>query len=148
MIHTRSRACYRMHRNPLARVGKLWILLVSSLLVYLIFLARSRGEESPHRDLQHSIPASGPSSDVYQSLRLSERECKVTFPDLTKDLDATVALGSFTLKQAHGAGPLQARIKDGQVRISTSLTTPKSLVLIILITALYHPRRGQRQTLP
>ncbi|KAI0448179.1 hypothetical protein F4803DRAFT_12184 [Xylaria telfairii] len=118
MIHTQSRASYRMHRNPLARVGRLWILLVSSLLVYLIFLARSRGKESPHRNLQHSIPASGPSSDVYKSLGLSEKECKATFPDLTKDLDTTVALGPFTLKQAHGAGPLQARIKDGRVRIS------------------------------
>ncbi|KAI0195161.1 glycosyl transferase family 90-domain-containing protein [Xylaria flabelliformis] len=57
----------------------------------------------------------GHSSDVYQLLNLSEKECKATFPDLTQDLDATVALGPFTLKQADG--PLQARIKNGQLYI-------------------------------
>ncbi|KAI0486965.1 glycosyl transferase family 90-domain-containing protein [Xylaria cf. heliscus] len=106
-----------MHRNPSARVGRLWILLASSLLVYLILLARSGGAESPPPNLKPPIPANRPSSDVYQSLNLSEQECKATFPDLTEDLDATIALGPFTLKQAHGAGPLQARIKDGRLYI-------------------------------
>ncbi|KAI0454611.1 glycosyl transferase family 90-domain-containing protein [Xylaria acuta] len=106
-----------MYRNPSARVRRLWISLASSLLLYLIFLARSHRAERPHQNLKQSIPASRTSSDVYQSLNLSEQECKATFPDLTQDLDATVALGPFTLKQAHGAGPLQARIKDGRLYI-------------------------------
>ncbi|KAI1757710.1 glycosyl transferase family 90-domain-containing protein [Xylaria castorea] len=106
-----------MYRNPLTRVGRVWILLASSLLLYLILLARSHWAESPHRNLKHFISASGPSSDIYQFLNLSEQECKATFPDLTQDLDATVALGPFTLKQARGAGPLQARIKNGQLYI-------------------------------
>ncbi|KAI1742470.1 glycosyl transferase family 90-domain-containing protein [Xylaria scruposa] len=61
--------------------------------------------------------SSGHSSDVYQFLNLSEKECKATFPDLTQDLDAMVALGPFTLKRTDGSGLFQARIKNGQLYI-------------------------------
>ncbi|KAI8949438.1 glycosyl transferase family 90-domain-containing protein [Xylaria longipes] len=105
------------YRNLSGRVRRLWILLASSLLLYLVLLARSHRAGSPHHNLRHSIPARGSSSDVHQSLNLSEQECKAAFPDLTQDLEATVALGPFTLKQVHGAGPLQARLKDGQLYI-------------------------------
>jgi hypothetical protein len=115
-----------MHRNQPARVGRLWILLASCLLLYLGFLARFQwAQTAPQRSSEQFIPPSLPSPDVFRSLNLDERECKATFPDLTKDLDATVALGPFTLKQAHGKGPLQARIKDGQVSISNGPTTMK-----------------------
>ncbi|KAI1131462.1 glycosyl transferase family 90-domain-containing protein [Nemania abortiva] len=107
-----------MYRNQPARVGRLWILLASFLLLYLGLLVRFHWAQSPpERNSEQFIPTSLPSPDVYQLLNLSEQECKATFPDLTKDLDATVALGPFTLKQAHGKGPLQARVKDGQVKI-------------------------------
>ncbi|KAI0554690.1 glycosyl transferase family 90-domain-containing protein [Xylaria curta] len=59
----------------------------------------------------------GYSSGVYQFLNLSEKECKATFPDLTQDLDAMVALGPFTLKRANGSGLFQAQIKNGQLYI-------------------------------
>ncbi|KAI0104725.1 glycosyl transferase family 90-domain-containing protein [Nemania sp. FL0031] len=108
-----------MPRNQPARVGRLWILLALCILLYLGLVARFQwAQSSPQRDSEPFIPtASLPSSDVYRLLNLSEQECKTTFPDLTKDLDATVALGPFTLKQTHGKGPLQARVKDGQLYI-------------------------------
>lgn len=109
-----------MHRNQPARVGRLWILLAAFLLLYLGLLARFQWSRSPpQQSSEQFILPSLPSSDVFQSLNLNEKECKITFPDLTKDLDATVALGPFTLKQAHGKGPFQARIKNGQVKITT-----------------------------
>ncbi len=50
------------------------------------------------------------------SLNLDENECSAAFPGLTKDIDDSVAGGPFTLRQAKDMGPLQARIKNGQVR--------------------------------
>ncbi|KAI1349777.1 glycosyl transferase family 90-domain-containing protein [Xylaria sp. FL0043] len=106
-----------MRRIQLRREGKLWVLLVSSLLLYLL-LARSHWLPNPRRHiLKQSASTSISSPYIYHVLNLSEQECKDVFPDLTKDLDATVALGPFKLKQAHGTGPLQARIKDGQLYI-------------------------------
>lgn len=59
-----------------------------------------------------------PSRDVFSNLRLTEEQCDATFPGLTGDIDRTVALGPFTLKPpSKTMGPLQARIKDGQVSI-------------------------------
>ncbi|KAI0533182.1 glycosyl transferase family 90-domain-containing protein [Xylaria digitata] len=101
-----------MSRNQSTRARKLWISLASFLLLYLGRLARSRRAENAQ-----SIPADPSPSDLFQFLNLNEQQCKATFPDLTQDLDATVALGPFTLKRAQGTGPLQARIKDGQLYI-------------------------------
>ncbi|KAI0427166.1 glycosyl transferase family 90-domain-containing protein [Xylaria sp. FL1042] len=107
-----------MRPFQLMRMGKIWMLLAWSLLLYLGLLAHSHLVLNPRRhNLKQVVPTSVPSQDVYQFLNLSEQECKDTFPDLTKDLDATIALGPFTLKQANGKGPLQARIKDGQLYI-------------------------------
>ncbi|KAI1271888.1 glycosyl transferase family 90-domain-containing protein [Xylaria sp. FL0933] len=106
-----------MRRIQLRREGKLWLLLVSSLVLYFL-LARSHWIPNQRRHiLKQSASISISSPDIHHLLNLSEQECKDVFPDLTKDLDATVALGPFKLKQAHGTGPLQARIKDGQLYI-------------------------------
>ncbi|KAI0802916.1 glycosyl transferase family 90-domain-containing protein [Xylaria sp. FL0064] len=87
------------------------------LLLYLL-LAHSHWIPNQRRHiLKQSASTNISSQDVYHLLNLSEQECKDIFPDLTQDLDATVALGPFKLKQAHGTGPLQARIKDGQLYI-------------------------------
>ncbi|KAI3339459.1 hypothetical protein F4824DRAFT_45312 [Ustulina deusta] len=84
---------YRIQQS--ARMGGLWMLLASSLLLYLGLLARSQWV--PRHVLQQYVPASVPSQNVYQFLNLSEQECKATFPDQTKDPNATVALGPFKL---------------------------------------------------
>ncbi|GAW17742.1 hypothetical protein ANO14919_072080 [Xylariales sp. No.14919] len=104
-----------MYRNPSVRARRLWASLASLLLLYLGHLARS--QRARNTFFRQSVPVSPSSSDVFQLLNLNEQQCKAAFPDLTKDLDATVALGPFTLKQAQGTGPLQARVKDGQLYI-------------------------------
>ncbi|KAI1290534.1 glycosyl transferase family 90-domain-containing protein [Xylaria venustula] len=107
-----------MYRLRKTRVGKLWIVLPSSILVYLCLLARTRWAQSPPRNIFIESPVTDvPAQSLYHNLNLSEKECKATFSDLTTDLEATIALGPFTLKQAHGKGPLQARVKDGHLYI-------------------------------
>jgi len=55
--------------------------------------------------------------ELLRNLSLDEDQCNAAFPGLTKEIDDAVAEGPFTLKQTGDSGPLQARIKDGQVRI-------------------------------
>ncbi|KAI1325590.1 glycosyl transferase family 90-domain-containing protein [Xylariaceae sp. FL0255] len=62
-------------------------------------------------------PPESPSRDHYELLDLTEEQSRATFPSLTDDLDATVALGPFTLTPSQDTGPLQARIKDNQLYI-------------------------------
>ncbi|OAA61742.1 hypothetical protein SPI_04601 [Niveomyces insectorum RCEF 264] len=57
----------------------------------------------------------GPSRGAFENLRLNETACLATFPGLTDDIDAMVALGPFPVKQARDMGPLQAKLEDGQV---------------------------------
>jgi len=52
---------------------------------------------------------------LLDNLSLGEDECKAAFPGLTKEIDDTVAKGPFTVKRIGQLGPLQGRIKDGQV---------------------------------
>ncbi|KAI0202786.1 glycosyl transferase family 90-domain-containing protein [Astrocystis sublimbata] len=106
-----------MRRYSPARVGRLLILLASSLLLCLVLLARSHWVQNPNQSFRQSTSRSGFSSNIYHLLNLTEAECRITFPDLTTDLDAMVALGPFTLQKSHGTGPLQARIKDGELYI-------------------------------
>ncbi len=61
-----------------------------------------------------------PFRPVLNSLHLDEETCNAVFPGLTKDIDDMVALGPFKLKQARDMGPLQAKLKDGQVESTVS----------------------------
>lgn len=111
-----------MYRVQLARVRRLWLLLALPVVLYVIFITDIQSVRNPLRHTpKPPTLANIPSQALYQFLNLNEDECKATFPDLTKDLDATLAQGPFTLKQAHGKGPLQARVKDNQVGISKTL---------------------------
>lgn len=55
-------------------------------------------------------------TELLTNLSLDEEQCKAAFPGLTKEIDDAVAEGPFTLKQTGDSGPLQGRIKNGQVR--------------------------------
>jgi hypothetical protein len=55
---------------------------------------------------------------ILNNLSLDEEQCKAYFPGLTKEIDDVVAKGPFQVKQTGDLGPLQGRIKDGQVRPS------------------------------
>ncbi|KAI1361980.1 glycosyl transferase family 90-domain-containing protein [Xylaria arbuscula] len=104
-----------MYCVKLLRVGRLWPLLALLIFLYLALISHIQNIYNPLRSApKQSALANVPPQTLYQFLNLNQEECKATFPDLTKDLDATLAQGPFTLKQAHGKGPLQARVKDGQ----------------------------------
>jgi len=55
-----------------------------------------------------------PTRHLLDSLGLDEDQCDAAFPGLTKDINDTVALGPFALKQARNFGPLQAKLKNGK----------------------------------
>lgn len=58
------------------------------------------------------------SPDLLRNLSLDAEQCNAAFPGLTKEIDDAVAQGPFALKQTGDSGPLQGRIKDGQVRVN------------------------------
>ncbi|KAK0644490.1 glycosyl transferase family 90-domain-containing protein [Cercophora newfieldiana] len=55
--------------------------------------------------------------ELLNNLSLREDECKAAFLGLTKEIDDTVAKGPFTIKKSGHLGPVQGRIKDGQLYI-------------------------------
>lgn len=85
------------------------------------------------------------SQSLLDSLDLDEEQCETSFPWLSKDVDDMIALGPFKLKQAGDGGPVQARIKDGQVRISFRCTT--FLRAEHNFSALHHPFGKKRISL-
>ncbi|TGJ83824.1 hypothetical protein E0Z10_g4972 [Xylaria hypoxylon] len=102
----------------------LWQSIIWRARRFALYLGNlTRYHRARNTPLRQFVPSSLSSSDVFQFLNLNEQQCKATFPDLTKDLDATIALGPFTLEQAQGTGPLQARVKDGQLYIIHSEDT-------------------------
>lgn len=54
---------------------------------------------------------------ILNNLSLTENECRATFPGLTQQIDDVVAQGPFKVKNTGDFGPLQGRIKDGQISI-------------------------------
>ncbi|KAM7199386.1 Glycosyl transferase family 90 domain containing protein [Naviculisporaceae sp. PSN 640] len=57
------------------------------------------------------------SKKVLSNLSLTEKECRATFPGLTQQIDDIVAKGPFEVRHTGDNGPLQGRIKDGQISI-------------------------------
>jgi hypothetical protein len=96
------------------------LLLGVCLVIYcVLFITSPSGsdnqEPSAHLPLTSSSKRLTP--ELLNNLSLHEDECNAAFPGLTKDIDDTVGAGPFTVKQAGELGPLQGRIKDGQVRV-------------------------------
>ncbi|KAH8892445.1 hypothetical protein GQ53DRAFT_793814 [Thozetella sp. PMI_491] len=55
--------------------------------------------------------------ELLNSLNLDEGQCADIFPSLTRDIHDTVGLGPFDLKPVDELGPLQVRLKNGQLYI-------------------------------
>jgi len=110
----------------LRRWKRIWVVLGASFLVYiwLPFLKARLGYGSD--DGHFTVPISRgrrpPPKQTLLSLSLDEATCDKVFPGLSKDIDDTVALGPFSLKQARNMGPLQIRLKDGQVGFSAVIS--------------------------
>jgi hypothetical protein len=60
-----------------------------------------------------------PSKEMLDSLHLTDTQCKIMFPGLTKEIDDAVARGPFDLKKqnANYTGMVQGRIRDGNLYI-------------------------------
>jgi hypothetical protein len=54
-----------------------------------------------------------------ETLSLTEKQCRATFPGLMREIDDAVEDGPFDLEPnlGTGTGPLQAQIKDGKIWI-------------------------------
>ncbi|QSZ32446.1 hypothetical protein DSL72_002020 [Monilinia vaccinii-corymbosi] len=91
------------------------ILLLTVLVC--IYLHHTQSPKLPSSVLQLSVDGHEPSSEILQSLSLTEEQCAATFPGLTKEIDDAVARGPFSLKRQpdHYTGLVQGRIKDGKV---------------------------------
>ncbi|KAK3900443.1 AFG1-like ATPase-domain-containing protein [Staphylotrichum tortipilum] len=77
------------------------------------------GKKPPSRGSSTS-PSSGarnPSSKVLSNRSLDEAQCNAYFPGLTAEIDRAVSEGPFDVKQSGNLGPLQGRIRDGQIYI-------------------------------
>lgn len=61
--------------------------------------------------------SSSPSSSLFDNLGMTEAQCRTTFPGLMDPIDEQVRRGPFPLQAASDLGPLQARVRDGQVRV-------------------------------
>ncbi|KAK5661650.1 hypothetical protein OQA88_9750 [Cercophora sp. LCS_1] len=55
--------------------------------------------------------------ELLNDLSLGEARCSAAFPGLTKEVDGAVAQGPFNVKPHGDTGPVQGRIKDGQLYI-------------------------------
>lgn len=66
------------------------------------------------------FPGGSPDHRLFDNLHLDEKQCRAAFPNLTKDIDDMVALGTFrvTPKPADSdSGPLQVRLQNGRLYI-------------------------------
>ena len=63
-----------------------------------------------------------PSTEVRESLVLTEDQCRATFPLLTKEIDNALARGPFQLNRSteYYTGQIQGRIRDGRIFIITA----------------------------
>ncbi|KAM7221305.1 AFG1-like ATPase domain containing protein [Rhypophila decipiens] len=92
------------------------------LAVFCLFFAfrgtpKEQGHEQGSSSSSSWLPKKQLSKKTLNNLSLTEKECRATFPDLTRQVDEIVAQGPFEVKHTGDNGPLQGRIKDGQISI-------------------------------
>lgn len=63
-------------------------------------------------------------SGEFDSLIMTERKCRATFPGLFREIDDSVSRGSFSLEKAPSdyTGLVQGRIKEGKVNVQWMTT--------------------------
>lgn len=91
------------------------ILGVGLVLYCLVFVTRSPPSKSARYSTSISSSRRPLPPELLNNLSLDEEQCNAAFPGLTKEIEDTVAEGPFQVKQTGDLGPLQGRIKDGQV---------------------------------
>lgn len=107
----------RLKARPRRQLRQVTLVLGVCLVLYCLFFLSNTpakfGDES--RTSQAKPSSRHPPSELLNNLSLGEDECDAAFPGLTKEIDDTVAEGPFRVKQTGDGGPVQGRIRDGQV---------------------------------
>lgn len=88
------------------------IVVVCCIAYVLLFVQIHAPRRKPTSSL-----SSSPSPSIFTDLHLTETECRSTFPGLMDPIDEQVRRGPFPLQPASDLGPLQARVRNGQLRI-------------------------------
>ena len=114
------------------------LLFLTSLLLYVASPRIAGGGGADYEVPPPTWRPRHPSRHLLNSLSLDEDQCNAAFPGLTDDVNKTVALGAFPLKQARNFGPLQARLKDGQVS-----SVYRSRDKADMVEGLHHTQRRQ-----
>ncbi|OAA63698.1 Lipopolysaccharide-modifying protein [Niveomyces insectorum RCEF 264] len=115
------------------RVATVFVICAASYVVLLVVLpgregatrrwgflpnARHGSHHTHHTHHSHhdddDIQGS-PQSAAFQSLSMTEAQCRTAFPGLTKPIDDQVAQGPFALPPATDLGPLLARVRNGRL---------------------------------
>ncbi|KAK3350166.1 glycosyl transferase family 90-domain-containing protein [Lasiosphaeria hispida] len=109
----------RLKARPRRQLRQVTLVLGVCLVLYCLFFLSNTpakfGDES--RTSQAKPSSRHPPSELLNNLSLGEDECDAAFPGLTKEIDDTVAEGPFRVKQTGDGGPVQGRIRDGQITI-------------------------------
>jgi len=116
----------RIRTRPNRLLRQVTAVLGFALVGYcLIFVFKSPSIPAAGRQTASFSPETGfhkkqslITPETLNNLSLDEEQCKASFPGLNKEIDDVVAEGPFKVKQNIASGPLQGRIKNGQVRVA------------------------------
>ncbi|KAL2162429.1 hypothetical protein VTH06DRAFT_7342 [Thermothelomyces fergusii] len=95
------------------QLRQMTLVLGAALALYcVVFVWHTPGSAAGTPSSPRPLPP-----EILDNLSLDEAQCRAYFPGLTKEIDDVVAKGPFPVKQTGDLGPLQGRIKDGQISI-------------------------------
>lgn len=125
--HTLCRMALKKERSPYRTVTYVAIFFLT-LYVFGFFRRRPLGVEDGGTGSAAPLPALLKSQQKkdFNSLFMTEKQCRASFPLLNKEIEDRVANGHFKLDRADDyMGLTQGRIKDGKVsQRGASWTTP------------------------
>ncbi|KAK4172797.1 glycosyl transferase family 90-domain-containing protein [Triangularia setosa] len=119
-IHTSSsRMKIKMKHRQKRRITQITLIVGGFLVFYcFVFLWRTPSSSSKPSPPKQQLSQRPLPPELLNNLSLDEDQCDAAFPGLTKEIDDAVAEGPFNMKKySNNQGPLQGRIKDGQIYI-------------------------------
>ncbi|KAL1895921.1 hypothetical protein Sste5346_005020 [Sporothrix stenoceras] len=99
------------------------LMIVAAAGIILLLFYHLYGKVAVDDVRLRAIAAKGgftPDRRLFDSLHLDEKQCRVTFPDITKDIDNMVAQGTFRVLPKpvdSDSSPLQVRLQNGRLYI-------------------------------
>lgn len=120
-------------------------------LFVIVFLFRERDVQFGSRATRNrpqfpvgnskSIVSESSWKDVTERLDLTEDQCRIAFPELSKDIDEAAERGTFRFERSNPdyKGLVQGRIKDGKVCVRVSVNSSTSQFVLSLPISSYLP---------